>query len=537
MKIKKNKPLRLKTRITLLICFVLALSLAITNQLVSIQVVNLTEDYFQDKASNVSRFMAESLVVKEALGGLRSKSEVQTLTETVRKTSGVEFIVVLDMNGIRLSHPNPEMIGKRFVGGDDSEVYKGKTYNSTAEGTLGLSMRSFTPVYGQDGKQIGAIAVGILLNQIQKTLDNTRLMVLIGVLTGFIFGIPGALILAGRIKRILFGLEPDEIARLFEERNALLHSVREGILGVDLNMKITVVNEEAARIFKAAGIPTDVLGYDIDEVVPNSNLHNVIETGHPEFDQEQDINGIQILTNRIPVKVNDRIVGAVATFRDKTEITRIAEQLTGVRLYADALRSQTHEFMNRLHVILGMIHMGHYERVSEYITEVSSKFQDEVGYVMRRIKDPIIAGYIMAKLSNARERGVFFSLREDSFVPELPEVSFESDVATILGNLIENSMDAVEVTEVKEISVFIGTENETLTLIVKDSGEGISPEDYSAIIQKGYSTRGENRGYGMHHVVQIIDKHSGTISIKSVETGGTVITVRVSLSSEVHHHD
>ena len=523
----RKKPLRLKTFIILLVCLVLASSLAVTNWLVSRRVVRLTQDYFESKAMDVSHFMAESMIVKEALAGRRLKSDVQYFAETIRQVSDVEFIVVLDMRGIRYTHPNPEMIGQRFVGGDDAPVYRGREFASVAEGTLGKSMRYFTPVFDADGQQIGAISVGILMNIIEDNLDATRLMVLIGVLAGFTIGIPGAYLLAGRIKKILLGLEPDEIARQFEERNALVHSVREGILGVDKAMRITVVNQEAARLFAVAGITDAVIGKNVEEVVPNTGLHRVIETGQPEYDQEQELLGVRIFTNRLPVLVKGEIVGAVATFRDKSEVTRLAEQLTGVKLYADALRSQTHEFMNRLHVIMGLIHMGKYDRVSSYIKEVSVQIQDESGYVTSRIKDPVLAGFVMAKLSSAREKGIVFVLSEDTYVPELGNVVSESDVSTILGNLIENAMEAVALKSVKQIEVQLIVENGILTMVVRDNGEGIPEALRETILEKGYSTRGENRGMGMHLIARTLEKYGGVMEIGRAEMGGAQITVEI----------
>lgn len=532
----KKRPLRLGTIIILLVCLVLAISLAVTNWLVSQRVVRMTQDYFEGKAKDVSHFMSESIIVKDALSGRRLQTDVQQFAETIRRVSGVEFIVVVDMNGIRYTHPNPEMIGQRFVGGDDTPVYSGKEFSSVAEGTLGKSMRYFTPVFDADGRQIGAISVGILMNIIEENLTATRVMVLIGVLAGFTIGIPGAFLLAGRIKKILFGLEPEEIARLFEEKNALVQSVREGILGVDKEMRITVVNQEAARLFAVAGITDAVIGKNVEEVVPNTNLHYVIETGLPEYDQEQELHGVRILTNRLPVMVKGEIVGAVATFRDKSEVTRLAEQLTGVKLYADALRSQTHEFMNRLHVILGLIHMGKYDRVSEYIKKVSLQVQDEVGYVMSRIKDPVLAGFVMAKLSSAREKGIVLVLSEDTYVPEIGDVVSESDVSTILGNLIENAMDAlgasssadgVAQTFEKKITVHMAVEESGLSMIVCDSGEGIEDALRELILEKGYSTRGDQRGLGMYLITRILEKYSGSLDISRSDLGGAKITVLI----------
>jgi CitB family two-component system sensor histidine kinase MalK len=313
----------------------------------------------------------------------------------------------------------------------------------------------------------------------------------------------------------------------------MLHSVREGILGVDRDLNITIVNEEAARIFEQAGIDRDLIGKNAELAIPNSNLRSIIETGQSEYDQEQEINGIHILTNRVAIRVNGNIVGAVATFRDKTYILKMAEDLTGVKLYADALRSQTHEFLNRLHVILGMIHMGHYDRLSDYIHEISDKFQDEAGSLMQHIKDPVLAGFIMAKLSHARECGVFLSLSDETFVPELGNIDLENDLTTLIGNLLENAMEAVVSTDHKDIELCMTYHDDLLSIVVRDSGEGIPSSQLDAVFKKGYSTRGENRGYGMYHIKQILEKYQGNMEISSIPIEGTEIFVTLPLKRGV----
>lgn len=528
----KARPLKLGWYITLLVCLVMAISLAVTNWLVSQRVVELTEDYFEGKARDLSHFMAESIIVKEALTGRRLKIDVQHFAETIRRVSEVEYVVVIDMQGIRYSHPNVELIGQRFVGGDDAPVYGGREFSSVAVGTLGPSLRYFTPVYDLEGRQIGAVAVGILMDTIEGNLNETRSMVLIGVLAGFLIGIPGALLLAERIRKILFGLEPEEIARQFEEKSALVQSVREGVLGVDRQMRITVVNDEAARLLAVAGIRDTVLGKPVDSVIPNSFLSRVMATGQPEYDQEQELYGVRILTNRLPVKVKGEIVGAVATFRDKSEVTQLAEQLTGVKLFADALRSQTHEFMNRLHVILGLVHMGHYDRVAAYIREISLQVQDEVGFVMRRIKDPILAGFVMAKLSSAREKGIIFELTEETLVPEIGDMVSESDISTVLGNLIENAMEAVAEKSHRRISAHMQVHDGALYMAVEDSGDGVDEALIHAVMEKGFSTRGDGRGMGMFLIARILEKYGGSIEIGRGSLGGARITVWLPLAAE-----
>ena len=171
------------------------------------------------------------------------------------------------------------------------------------------------------------------------------------------------------------------------------------------SQNITLVNRAALKLFDKAGLKDNPVGINIEEYMSTTRLTDLLKTGKPELDEEQNINGMTILTNRVPVIVGNKVVGAIATFRDKTEMQVLAEQLTGVRTYADTLRAQAHEFMNKLHVILGMVHTGHYEKVVEYISETVDHRNSEIGFVTKKIKDPVFAGFLIGKLSYARESG------------------------------------------------------------------------------------------------------------------------------------
>ena len=419
------------------------MSLLATDLLISAKVSISTEKNLADKASNIAHIVANSPTIIEALSGKRDEKDIQELSNRIRKLSNVEFIVVTDMEGIRKSHPEVDKLGKHFVGGDDAEALKGHEYISTAEGTLGMSLRAFVPVFTSDGKQVGVVVVGILLNTVQQAVSQNRTIIYFGIGLGFIVGVIGAMLLAQSIKKTMFGLEPSEISKLLEERNAMLYSVREGVMAVDENSRITLVNEEAVRIFGAAGI-TNLIGEKVEECIPNTRLDQVLKAGQAEFDQEQHLKGINILTNRMPILVNGKIVGAISTFRDKTEIKLLAEQLTGVKQYADALRAQTHEFMNKLHIILGMVNMKYYDELADYINSIAGKYQDEVGFIVRHIKDPVLAGFILGKMSYAREINVTLNVCEDCFVPEPENPELTHELVTILGNLVENAIEAVK---------------------------------------------------------------------------------------------
>ncbi|HDR4604772.1 MULTISPECIES: sensor histidine kinase [Bacillus] len=524
---KKRKRLwNLWKTITLLVCTVVIFSLLVTDILISHNVERTTEDSQAEKAKTIAHIVANDSIVIDGLIGKADTSAIQTYTNRILKNTGVQFIVVMDMNGIRKSHPNPQKIGHHFIGGDEGPALKGKEHVSLAEGTLGISMRVFVPVFSETGEQLGAVAVGISADNVKERVKESRHIIYIGVGVGVLVGMIGAILLARHIKKSLFGLEPHRIAKILEERNTMLQSVKEGIIAVDKEANVTLINNEAKRLFKKSGLEEDFIGKDVELYMPNSHIKEVLQTGEVQLNEEQNIYGITIVTNRVPLYVKGEIVGAIATFRDKTEIRKLAEELTGIRLYAEALRAQSHEFMNKMHVVLGLTHMKQYEELQKYISGMVSEHQYEIGGVMKRIKSPVFAGFLLGKLSYAREKNIKLIISEDSYMPEIDDESITHELITIVGNLIDNALEAVTNCEKKQVEVEIQYGN-TLIITVQDTGKGIQEKEIEALFTKGYSTKGDNRGYGLYLVKESIQRINGEIHMHSLVGKGTKITIEI----------
>lgn len=524
---KKRKRLwNLWKTITLLVCTVVIFSLLVTDILISHNVEQTTEDSQAEKAKTIAHIVANESIVIDGLIGKADTSAIQTYTNRILKNTGVQFIVVMDMNGIRKSHPNPQKIGHHFIGGDEGPALKGKEHVSLAEGTLGISMRVFVPVFSETGEQLGAVAVGISADNVKERVKESRHIIYIGVGVGVLVGIIGAILLARHIKKSLFGLEPHRIAKILEERNTMLQSVKEGIIAVDKEANVTLINNEAKRLFKKSGLEEDFIGKDVELYMPNSRIKEVLKTGQVQLNEEQNIYGITIVTNRVPLYVKGEIVGAIATFRDKTEIRKLAEELTGIRLYAEALRAQSHEFMNKMHVVLGLTHMKQYEELQKYISGMVSEHQYEIGGIMKRIKSPVFAGFLLGKLSYAREKNIKLIISEDSYMPEIEDESITHELITIVGNLIDNALEAVTNCEKKQVEVEIQY-GDTLIITVQDTGKGIQEEEIGALFTKGYSTKGDNRGYGLYLVTESIQRINGEIHVYSLVGKGTTITIEI----------
>ncbi|MFC7063287.1 DcuS/MalK family sensor histidine kinase [Halobacillus seohaensis] len=524
---------KLSTMIIFYVCLVVLLSLLITDLLITDNTGDDIRDQLEEKALIVSRSVAESQMVREELIDDSSDQAIQEYAMSIQDASDVLFVVVMNMEGIRKSHPDPDRIGHTFVGGDEKRVLNGEEYISTSEGTLGHSVRAFTPIFAEDGEQVGAVSVGISLDAVEASLQKSHQNILIGSLIGVLVGIIGAFLLARYIKKSLFGLEPFAIARIHEERNRMLHSVREGIIAVDHQANITLVNKSAREIFQKAGVSADdPVGMHISDYLPQSMLDRVLNTGEAELDEEQVIYGSSIIVNRVPLIVNDEIVGAISTFRDKTEVNRLAEQLTGVKLYAESLRAQSHEFRNKLHVLLGMIKMGYYDEVKSFIKELVDHQIQEAESVTKYIKDPALAGFMIGKLSYAREENVELFLTCETVIPKTKESAETHELITILGNLLDNAIESFGSREERRISITMSNVDDLLTVTMDDTGPGIDEDGQEEVFHKGFSTKGPNRGYGLYLVKSSVDSLEGSIEMESKLGEGTSFQIIVPYEAE-----
>ncbi len=522
----KKRQWKLSTIIIIFVCIVVLISLVITSILIGNTVKNSIHKTAEEKAEAVSRTTAQSNIVKRGLKDKSKEQQIQRYTSEIKSATDVSFIVVMDMNSIRKSHPNSDLIGKKFQGGDESPALKGKEIITESKGTLGKSLRSFTPIY-DNGKQIGLVAVGIPIETVNEAFASGMRDIFIGLIIGMFFGIIGAYLLARYIKKILHGLEPAIIAKRLEERNTMLQSVHEGIVAVDKEGKINLINKSATQIFKKAGLAENPIGLKINEYLDSTQLHKVVEIGQPEVDEEQNINGVKILVNRVPLYVNNQIVGAISTFRDKTEMSRLSEQLVGVKTYAETLRAQSHEFSNRLHVIMGMLQMENYEEVKQYIREVVRYSAQENVNIATQIKDAALAGFLIGKLSLAREKNIELTIHINEIVPEPHDSQLTHEIITVIGNLIDNSIDALANQKSKIIEVKLNYSQQNLKIDITDSGEGLTPHMQQKIFEKGYSTKGDNRGYGLYLINESVKKLNGSINVDKDSDGYTKFIVEI----------
>ena len=524
--------MKLQTKLTILIITVVFICISIIIFFVTSWMTSNIENEVKTNIMNVAGIVAHSPEIKKALE-IKDQNKIigSDIASLLKTVDQIEYIIVVDMDGTRYSHTDPKLIGQKFVGGDENRALKkGETYISEATGTLGKSLRAFTPIFDENNKkQIGFVAVGTLTHSIEKSKNDAIIYLIFITLGALTVGIIGAFLLARNIRKTLLGLEPQEITKLFNEKISMIDAIHEGMVAIDKQGKITLINNSALKILQLDNKynKNQIIGQKMDSLFPTTRLLSIIESGISEYDKEQNINNTLIMTNRVPIRDRHKVIGAIATFRDKTEITNLAEELTGVKQIVEALRANNHEFMNKLHVILGLIHIGELEEAKKYITNIAEKKQKLLSEVTNKIKNPTIAALLLGKFSRAKELKINLVIDEDTnFENNIKNIS-NNLLVTIIGNLIENAMEAASksIKEDRYVNVRIQETTKEINIEIKDSGVGIEKEYINTIFERGYTTKLGSSGVGLSLVKEAIDNLNGNITVASKVNEGTIITV------------
>ncbi|MGU3521848.1 sensor histidine kinase [Enterobacteriaceae bacterium C23F] len=507
-----KRRIKLSTLVTLMVCSVVGAVLLLTCALWLGQIGNATRDGVKETALAVARTLADSPEVKRGLLQSPQNNSIMPLAQAVKERNDLLFAVVTDMRGIRYSHPDKAIIGQPFIGEDLRPALSGKENVSINHGVLAEALRVFTPVYDDHHKQIGVVVIGISLSKVDEQISRSRWSVIWSALFSVIIASIGIYGLVWVLKRELLGLEPSELSSLFQQRQAMLQSLKEGVMAVDAQGRVTVINHAARQILLSS---SSIAQGEPGQAQLLNNLTEVLARGEAIQDRELGCNGRLLLSNTVPVRSQGRVIGAISTFRDKTEVSQLMQRLDGMVNYVDALRTTSHEFMNKLHVILGLLSMKSYDKLEEYVLLTAQTYQTDIGAIQHRVKSPVVAGFLLGKINRAKERGFSLQLADESLVPDNPNEKQVTVLVTVLGNLIENALDAMSQQEEGEVSLLMHYQKGWLTIEVSDDGPGIAQAHLNAIFAKGFSTKGENRGVGLFLASQQLDELGGTITVES----------------------
>ncbi len=470
----------------------------------------------------------------EVRSGLRGSPFDGMVDDRVRKVAasltGVDSVIVCDLQKRYYSHPNIFLLG--LVNDDpatNDAATHGTRYVKTTTSIEGEMIRAYVPVF-DGGVQVGFVETGVMAQKLAGEVTRLLLASAMFLLAGLAIGGAGAMRLAGKIKSVLLGLEPEEIAKLYYEHSSMVEAMHEGVIAVNEDGCISMSNESARKLLGTEG--DFIKDASIESVMPETRARAVLTSGKPEFDHEQRVKDRVIISNVVPIIDRGKVVGAVETLQDRTQVVRMAEELTGIKQLVEALRSSSHEFSNKMQVLLGMLEMQDYDSAKEFILGTQSRHGGLEQRLVHSFKNPMVAGLLLGKFSAAIERGVTFSITEDSAMGLVADPAVSHELVTILGNLIDNAMDAVQknIGRDGEILLTIADSDGVIAITIEDNGEGIRKNSMDSIFLRGFSTKGEGRGTGLYLVRRAVRLLGGTIEVQS-HPGSTVFSVTVPYSA------
>ncbi|MCF8590183.1 ATP-binding protein [Gordonia liuliyuniae] len=472
-----------------------------------------------ERALAVSRAVAGDPDVRRILGTLQGRElDAATLASGVlqreavdiAQRTGVLFVVIANADGIRVAHPDPDEIGEH-VSTDPSQVLDGEDVINIDRGTLGESVRGKAPVRDDQGRLIGFVSTGI---STQRVADATHrdIVVTIGLATAALaIGVVGSVLIARRWRRLTLGLEPDDLVDLVGEQRAVLHSLADGVLAIDERGRLRLINDRARELLDVDA-PVDT---GVDDLGLTSRIRRVLQTPHHE-PIAATVGDRVVVVSSHRVDADGRDLGMVLSVIDRTDIENLTRELDAVRIMSEALRAQRHETANRFHVLAGLLRQGDIDEAVAYLAEVTGSAGRSGLAGLENIAEPHLHAFLDAKAVLARERGVALTLGPQTWVAG----TLRSSVAatTVVGNLLDNAVDAAATGPAGAVEVELLTDGATLWVTVADTGDGIAFEDPDDVFAEGVSSKGGGsapggRGMGLALARQICQRYGGDVRI------------------------
>ncbi|MCM2583921.1 two-component sensor histidine kinase CitS [Bacillus stercoris] len=521
--VKKRFHFSLQTKIMGLIAALLVFVIGVLTITLAVQHTQEERRQAEQLAVQTARTISYMPPAKELIerkGG--HAAETQDVIEQMKEQTGAYAIYILDEKGDIRSASGKSGLEKLER---SREILFGGSHVSATKADGRRVIRGSAPIMKEQkgySQVIGSVSVDFLQTEteqsIKKHLRNLSVIAVLVLLLGF----AGAAVLAKSIRKDTLGLEPHEIAALYRERNAMLLAIREGIIATNREGVVTMMNVSAAEMLR---LPEPVIHLPIDEVMPGAGLMSVLEQGEIPPNQEVSVNDQVFIINTKVMNQGGQAHGIVVSFREKTELKKLIDTLTEVRKYSEDLRAQTHEFSNKLYAILGLLELGEYDEAIDLIKEEYAIQNEQHDLLFHNIHSQQVQAILLGKISKASEKKVKLVIDENSSLAPLPAHIGLSHLITIIGNLIDNAFEAVAEQRVKEVLFFITDMGRDIVIEVSDTGTGVPPDKMEAVFERGYSSKGMKRGYGLANVKDSVRELGGWIELANQKNGGAVFTV------------
>lgn len=482
---------------------------------------------------NIAEVIAHSPLLT---GQQRDTVLLMEYLDSLRETlNDIDVISVVGTDSIRLYHSNHALIGTIYDGTVPEFEYNVREYYATNDiGPSGTQRRAYAAIHDENGNYAGFVMAIMLMENIRGETAQTLFLYSIITLAAILIELLLSFKLSGRIKESLLGYEPDVFSAMYRMRDNILESIDEGIIAVDKEGTVQFVNQAAAAMLKNDS-GENIIGQPADQINAGILLEHTLQSGEKDFNGT--LGQADILIDRIPIKEEDTVIGAVGILHNRAEYTKLMEDLTGTRYLVDSMRANNHDFTNKLHVILGLIQMEMYDEATSYIENITLLQRSTISKIMRAVSEPAVAALLIGKTARASELNIQFIMREGCCYSSSDMNLPSSALVTIIGNLIDNAFDAMNDSDnayssQKELLFGIYSRPGAVLITTDDTGKGIPEENLTHIFENGYSTKGNGRGTGLYQVKTMTESLGGTITVESQVGIGTSFSVSFTKNKE-----
>ncbi|WP_314871850.1 sensor histidine kinase [Stomatobaculum longum] len=480
------------------------------------------------KITDAATYVAELRGVHDMLeAGYPDPGVTEQLEAITEFVSGIDSILIADRNGLRFYQTSRHMAGDMYVDGDETRILTGSApYITTVQGTDGPLHCAFHAIRNAEGVTEGFVMVSVAVSKITGQSQQIMLVYVAMFLAMLLLSI----LLTGAFFRfqrtMLLGHEPVELLSLYVKQDEVINSLAEGIVSVGQNGKILFANKPAELLL--AGQSGALVGKSLKEVFPDTHFEQILEDGTAVMNQVY-VNGDQtLLINEVPVTEHgEQPDGVLLILQDRTEALRLSDELSGARNMMDTLRAFNHEFLNKLHIILGYLQTGEIDKAKEFIINSNLVSSQSVRDTANALRVSEVCALVIGKMMHAAESGIRLSLEPGSSLMERDLLMEPGEYVTVIGNLLENAIEELKESGEKNGEIHLGVFAKPGVNVIscEDSGRGIDPAMLDRIFIRGVSTKGKNHGTGLYLVKQVADKYGGEVSVETEPGEGSCFTI------------
>lgn len=471
----------------------------------------------------LARSVATLPVVIEGLSSDDPTSRIQPVAAAMQEAAGVEYITVVDMDGIRVAHPQTDLIGEP-VSSDHSAVRAGQEFSGSEEGPMGLTLRSKVPVVDANGEIVGTVSVGLAQNAVDQQVLWRVAQVSLPTLIAVLVGVALAWGVTSGLRRRLYGVRTDEMLAMVQAHQAITDGVRDGIVGVDSDGRIAVVNAEAQRLLSLDRPDRgSLVGMPAESILPASVLR-VLTSDSERLTRQVTAAGRTLIVTRSPAIADGRDVGAMVVIQDRSELDAMLSTLERERARTETLRIETHDFENRMHVVAGLLGLGDLDDARAYLAALPRGERPGDEQQWERLRSPLMAALLASRHAQAKARGIILTLTEDSRI----DAGFACgpEEITVVGNLVSNAIEAAH----HVVDVFLRGDEDGLDIVVDDDGDGVSDDEADGIFARGRTSKTADawrHGIGLDVVRAHVQERGGLVSVGHADSGGARFTAHL----------